>query len=395
MDVTLWLAAVLWIATAVWVGRIAVVWGVDRRGRWSLAPGDAPSPIADAPLVSVLIPARDEEESIGPCLATVRSQDHRRLEIVVIDDGSRDATVEVARRAAEGDERVTIVSAPAPPPGWMGKSAALWTAQARVGGEWLLFLDADVRLHPRALSVALHAARRDQADMISWLGRLRMESFWERTIMPVMADLIARWAPVWRVNLSRSGACLANGQFILFRREAYDAIGGHGAVRGEVAEDVALCRRVKRGSAAGRSLRYHLYRAERLMEVRMYRSLRSIWLGFAKNAYAGLVSPARTVGAVVVIAVLDVLPWGVAATGWMGAGAAWPPAVAAVAATLVHRAATSRGGFAMTPYALLHPLGALVAAGILVDSTLRGLGWREPAAWKGRPVGGLEGDRRI
>jgi chlorobactene glucosyltransferase len=313
------LAVVLWVVAAIWAVRIAIALLLDRRGRWSLSPEDAPPLDPAGPLVSVLIPARDEEATIGACLAAVLAQDHRRIEVVVADDQSRDATAEVARRAGGGDERVMILRAAHPEAGWMGKSAALWAAQAHARGEWLLFLDADARLHPRAVSVALAAAKKEGAAMVSWLGRLELESFWERTVLPVMADLIARWAPVWSVNLPGTRVYLANGQFILIRREVYDALGGHRAVRGEVAEDVALCRLVKergRDPDAADPPRYRLYRAKGLMTVRMYRSLRSIWLGFAKNAYAALgASAPRVAGAVVVVVVLDVLPWVVGPAG--------------------------------------------------------------------------------
>jgi chlorobactene glucosyltransferase len=383
------LAAVLWLAAAAWVARILITLLVDR-GRWSLRPEDAPPPDPGGPLVSVLIPARDEEAAIGACVAGVLAQDYPNFEVIVADDHSRDATAEAARRAAAGDPRVTIFTVPPPAPGWMGKNAALWAAQPRAQGAWLLFLDADVRLHPRAVSVALAVAQRDHASMTSWLGQLELASFWERAVLPVMADLIARWGPVWRVNLRRTRACLANGQFILIRRELYDAIGGHRAVRAEVAEDVALCRLVKergRDATLDDAPRYRLYRAGRLMTLRMYRSLGAIWLGFAKNTYAALgARPGRAAGAALVVVMLDVLPWAVALTG-PAAGPAWPPALAAVIATLAYRLGFARNASAPAPYTLLHPLGAIVSIGILLDSALRGIGVRRPAAWKGRPGG--------
>lgn len=385
------LAIALWLAAAAWIARIFITLLVDR-GRWSLDPDAAPAPDPGAPLVSVLIPARDEEATIAACVASVLAQDHPHIEVLLADDHSRDGTVAAARAAAAGDPRVTIFTVPPPEPGWMGKNAALWTAQARAQGAWLLFLDADVRLHPRAVTAALGAAQRDHAAMMSWLGRLELASFWERVVLPVMSDLIARWAPVWRVNLRRTGACLANGQFILIRRELYDAVGGHRAVRAEVAEDVALCRLVKkrgRDTALADPPRYQLYRAGPLMTLRMYRSLGEIWLGFAKNTYAALgTSPLRAAGAAFVVVLLDVAPWGAALAG-PAAGPAWPPALAAVVATLVYRLGVARHAGASPAYALLHPLGAIVSVGILLDSALRGLGLRRPAAWKGRP-GGME-----
>ncbi len=383
------LAVLLWLAAATWVGRIIVALVLDR-GRWSLGPRDAPSPGPDPPLVSILIPARDEELTIGACLASVLAQDYPRLEVVVADDQSRDRTAEVARRAAGEDPRVTILSVAPPEPGWMGKSAALWTARKRARGEWLLFLDADVVIHPRAVSAAVGAARRDGADMQSWLGGLETGSFWERVVLPVMSDLILRWAPVWRVNRG-VGPPLANGQFLFLRAGLYDAVGGHRAVRGDVTEDVALCRLVRtrrRDSAAGDAPRYRLYRAPRLMTVRMYRSLRSVWLGFAKNSFHALGSSVpRVAGAMMLVGWLDILPWVVVLSGPF-ADAAWRPAALAVGATILHRAAGSRSW--PRPAVLLHPLGALVCIGILADSALRGAGWRAPAPWKGRPSTAFE-----
>ena len=273
-----------------------------------------------------------------------------------------------------------------PPAGWKGKQAAVWKAQKEASGQWLLFVDADVRLHPRALTVALGEAQRREAVMVSWLGQLDTRSFWEHVLMPFIGDLIVLFTkPKW-VNDPTRDDCLANGQFILIRRDAYDAVGGHEAVKDSVIDDVSLARAVKFHEPVG--LPYVLLTSTGLMQVRMYEDLRGIWDGWTKNFFAAGKS---SVPAMLFLAGYllwtSVLPWvalpAALATGAHGT-AAW--AGGAIFATLVYRGAMLR----VMPHpawaALLHPLAAFVTAGIVLDSMLRGTGLRKPVKWKGRDV---------
>ncbi|MEE2829339.1 MAG: glycosyltransferase family 2 protein [Myxococcota bacterium] len=380
-------ALLLYLIAGYWTLRIAVSHFRVLQDHWIVSTSsysDTPAPSAE---VSACVPARNEEAVIGSCVQSIRGQDHGGLrQLVLVDDCSSDKTSEQARKAARGDPRLQILVGAGPPDGWMGKSAACWRAQQEAQGEWLLFVDADVELHPRALSVALAAARQYGSDMVSWFGQLRTETFWEHVLMPFIGDFILLASPLKRVNDPLRDDCIANGQFILIRRSAYDAVDGHRAIRSSVIDDVSLSRSVKHDPS--QELRYTLLHSLGLMKVRMYESFSEIWRGFAKNFFAAAQQKAGLLfGAVCFILITSVLPWLALPLLWLSGDSAGAAAAGlAVAATLSLRLYTLR--FSPVPgwTLLFHPIAAVVTCGIMIDSTLRGLGLLGPVAWKGRPV---------
>jgi glycosyltransferase involved in cell wall biosynthesis len=393
----IWTLGLLLLA-AYWMLRIAVQAARIRADRWPARPELYAEPLTEPPSVSICVPARDEATVIGTCVHALLRQDYPNLrEVLVVDDRSSDGTAEAARIAASGDPRLRVLSGDGPPPGWKGKQAALWRAQQEARGDWLLFVDADVVLHPRALAVAVAAARRHGAQMLSWLGQLETRTFWEHVLMPFIGDLIALSAPLSRVNDPARDDCLANGQFILVSRAAYDLVGGHAAVsvRDSVVDDVSLARAAKffNNDKDLQPIRYVLLHSAGLMRVRMYDSLVAIWNGFAKNFYAAAKRRAGWLAILVFYLFLtSILPWlaflrfagpaGEPGTDRVAAAAA----LAAVAATVAYRWSTRRYNPQPLWSALLHPLAALLTAGIVTDSVLRGLGLRKAVLWKGREV---------
>ena len=372
---------------------VALYWGIRilavhyraGRGWWAATPDKYPEAPAAPPAVSICVPARNEASGIAACVRSLLGQDWPNIrELIVVDDRSDDGTAGHAIAAADGDPRLRVITGDGPPDGWMGKSAACWRAQQAAGGEWLLFVDADVVLHPRALSVAMGAARHHGAQMVSWLGQLVSGSFWERVVMPFIADLIAVFSPLASVNDPGRDDCLANGQFILISRQAYDDVGGHETICASVIDDVSLGREVKHNSLH----RYVLLQSLGLMRTRMYDSLGAIWRGFAKNFYAASKQQAGLLIVVVLYLLLtSVLPWIV--FPWAlaeGNGDLAAAAALGIAATLGYRMYTVRWNPTVSWALLLHPLAALVTAGIILDSVIRGKGWRKPVSWKGRPA---------
>lgn len=238
---------------------------------------------AGVPAVTAIIPARNEEAALGACLDSVRAQNYPNLAILVVDDRSTDATAAVAARAAAADPRVRLVSIHELPGGWTGKTHALHVAAGDAPGEWLWFLDADTRHHPEVLSVCLEYARRNRAGLVSLLPEMRCESFWERVVQPLMGIVLMRSFPLFRVNDDRAPLAFANGQFILVRRDAYDAAGGHAAVRDRFVEDIHLARRVK---GAGVPIRVAI--TTDLSATRMYASLPAIVNGWSRILYDAL-----------------------------------------------------------------------------------------------------------
>ena len=375
------------IAAGYWAIRIPVAVLRARGNAWYVTPEDAPPTLEDPPTISVCIPARNEEAVIADVIGDVLRQDYPAItEVIVVDDASEDDTAGAIARGANGDERVRVLRGSGPPEGWKGKQAAVWRAQGEATGEWLLFVDADVRLIPGAVRVAMHQARSRDAVMLSWLGQLTTKTFWEHVLMPFIGDLILLFTkPKW-VNDSSRDDCLANGQFILIRRDAYDAVGGHEAVKDSVIDDVSLARTVKFHEPVG-SLKYVLLLSQGLMSVRMYEDLAGIQAGFGKNFFA---AAKGNVAAMFFLCVyllwMGVLPWvALPVLVWMGHTAAMSAGLAVVL-TLVFRLAMRR--FIPHPLwtVLLHPVSALMTAGIVADSTIRGLGWRAPTQWKGRDV---------
>jgi chlorobactene glucosyltransferase len=238
----------------------------------------------DAPLVSVIVPARNEARNIERCVRSLLASRYGPLEVIVVDDHSEDDTRAIVERIAAEDPRLRVISAPPLAPGWFGKQWACATGANAAGGELLLFTDADTRHAPDLLPRAVNAMRADRAELLSIAGHQEMHSFWERVVQPQMFALLAlRYGGTEHVSHARRAAdVIANGQFILVRRDAYDAVGGHERVREQVAEDMALAQTFFR---EGRRLLLLL--AIEQFSTHMYASLAEIIRGWRKNIYAG------------------------------------------------------------------------------------------------------------
>jgi len=343
-------------------------------------------PPAEQPRVSVLIPARDEQRVIQRCLESVLAQDLPPCEVVVVDDRSTDATGDLVEAAARRDERVRRIEGQQLPDGWKGKNWALHQAAEEARGDWLLFIDADVQLAPQALRQAVGVARSESADMVSWFAQLEMKTFWERSLMPFIADFIVLFSPLHKVNDPQQDDCIANGQFILIRRGTYRDVGGHAAVRDSIVDDVSLARAVKFG---GHTMR--MVFALGLMQTRMYASFGEIWDGWSKNFYAAMQQrpglAAAAVGYLLFTSLLPCLLLPVAVVSAAGGTVGWMEGLsfAAAAGIVAYRTVTRWVDPDTYPWfhVLLHPLQATVLGGIIVDSVLQSLGWRA-TRWKGR-----------
>ncbi len=226
------------------------------------------------PIVSVIIPARNEESCLETCLKSLVSQEGIPFEIIVVDDGSTDGT----RRIADSFAAVRGMAAPPLPEGWCGKSNALAFGARHARGDWFLFTDADTFHKPGSLARAVSEAERHGSDLLSYSPQQVVKSFWERAIMPVVfAELAATFKPK-EVSDPRSPVAAANGQYLLIRRHAYELIGGHSSVAFTLLEDVDLARSIK--EAGGRlAFRY----GGEAVKTRMYRSFRQLREGWTKN----------------------------------------------------------------------------------------------------------------
>jgi chlorobactene glucosyltransferase len=347
----------------------------------------APPAAGAAPLVTAIVPARNEAANIGICVASLLNSTYPNLEVVVIDDGSSDGTGDIVRILAEhAGGRLRLIDGEPLPAGWVGKTWACWQGYRVARGELLLFTDADTRHEDALLGHAVGAAETRGADLVSVLPRQLMGSVWERLVLPqIFAILGMRYFALERISRTRNPRhVIANGQFILIRRDAYEAIGGHAAVRSDIVEDQRLAQLMVE---TGR--RIFVAHAQELMETRMYRSLGGIVEGWSKNLARGSRRAAP--------------PWIAPLVPWLIAvfiAGAWllPPVV--LAATVFNRFGSPAFNWSlgatllsliywMTTYASMrvparyapgYPLGAALAVALFVRSALRG----ERTDWKGR-----------
>lgn len=240
-----------------------------------------PAP-AHFPRVSVLIPARNEQEVIGECVRSLLSQDYPDFEVLVLDDGSTDGTAAVLAELACQDSRLRVLSGRPLPPTWLGKQWACQQMAEQATGELLLFTDADTVHQPQALRAGVSALLAERADLMSAFVRQRLLTWGERLTVPTIFWCFFSFLPLALAHrLGAPALSLTNGQWILMRKSAYEAVGGHAAVRGSLVDDIALGRLVK---AAG--LRWRVVDASQRVSCRMYVSFCAAVEGFTKNLFA-------------------------------------------------------------------------------------------------------------
>jgi chlorobactene glucosyltransferase len=339
------------------------------------------------PLVTVVVPARNEALNIQTCVSSLAASDYPDFEIVVVDDRSEDGTGELARGVDPGGaRRLTIVDGEDLPEGWLGKPWACWQGAQEAEGDLILFTDADTVHRSDLLARAVRAQEEDGADLLSLTGRQLMETFWERLVQPqVFLTMTLRFYDIeGAVRRGRWRSVVANGQFMLFRGAAYRTMGGHEAVKDEVVEDMALAQLAVR---SGHHLSVRM--AESTFSTRMYRSLPALVEGWSKNIVMGglqtmppAVRPMVAPVSVVVGAGMWLAPptalllalLGMGGTGllvWSGS------AVALSVALWMIFTSRMRAPFW---YGLLYPLGAVVGMYIFIRSWIRG----RKVVWKGR-----------
>ena len=255
----------------------------------------APPPADAAPLISILVPARNEALNIGTCARSLLAQDYPNFELLVLDDHSTDGTGEILRETG-GPLRV-LTGAPLPA-GWTGKGWACHQLAAQARGEFLFFTDADTAHAPGTVSAAVAYARRNRADLVSAWPALLTVTWGERLIIPMIVLLGLVMYPHWLLRFLQNHPHLAarvpavarrilgaaNGQFMFFTRAAYDRIGGHAAAHDHLVEDVALGRAVT--ARMGEGMRLFNCDSLQFSTVRMYRSFVETWEGFTKNLRA-------------------------------------------------------------------------------------------------------------
>jgi cellulose synthase/poly-beta-1,6-N-acetylglucosamine synthase-like glycosyltransferase len=258
---------------------------------------------------TVVVPAYNEADNISDCVQAILASEAPcpGWSLLVVDDDSSDATAALALAAAAGNPRFALLAAGARPAGerWVGKNWACHRASQELDSDWVAFIDADVRVEPGALRAALADAQCHGADLLTLAPRLRCGCLAEWLVQPIIASLLGLGFPIARANNPADPLAFAAGPFLLFRSQAYRAIGGHAAVAGEVVEDLALARAIK---GQGFQLRYLL--GLEWLTLRMYRDFASLWEGWTKNWLLGLDRDVvKALGAGALVVQLYAVPW--------------------------------------------------------------------------------------
>jgi chlorobactene glucosyltransferase len=356
-----------------------------------------------APLVSILIPVRNEEHRVlRECVRSILAQDYGSFEVIAVNDRSTDASGSILKEMADRDARLRVIEGTERPAGWLGKPHAMQQALLVARGQWVLATDADMIFDRASLSTAMARVDIEKADALTLIPQLESYSFWERVVIPSWAWVLLMVFLLYRVNSPRSSRALGFGGFFLVRRSALDVVGGYEALKDEVAEDFRLAEMLKRSGA-----RLRVEFAPQLVRTRMYTNFREMWECHAKNWFAGANNS---------------LPLAIASVFWVYLIGVVPPLVALAGAVAVATGADSaelwrwllpallawllqvlglvpfnrRFGVPLS-YALLTPLGLALLYAILLDS-----GWRitfgKGVTWKGRSVyeraGGIRPPRR-
>ncbi len=373
-------------AAPYWAGPVGMVLGGKPRPsitEWEPLPEDR------SPLVSVIVPARNEAANIARCVSSILSSSYPRFEVIVVDDRSTDATGDIARGIAPNDPRLKVIAGAELPAGWFGKTWACWQGYEAAKGELLLFTDADTWHGPMLLPRAVAMMTDKRADLVSLLQRQEMKSFWERMVQPLFFGagglMLALRGGIPAASRNRNpNWAIANGQFILVTRGSYEAAGGHRKIAGTVVEDLMLAREYVK---AGRQL-FLAYAVED-MSTRMYDSLGAILEGWSKNLFMALVethghgwkayawAPVFFLMPLAVLLPPAVLALGLAlgSSGLIGFGVAGYAALVGAIGLILR--------FVEEPplYAVLHPLGAAMQTFIFLRAMWRGPGRIE---WRGR-----------
>jgi len=377
------------LSTAFFIGGIIIIYWLHNQYHLDIVVNPSSPPI-HAPLISVCIPARNEERNIRTCVEAMLAQDYPNLEVIVLDDRSSDSTPLILADIASRDSRLHLIGGSDLPKGWVGKPFALFQASAHARGEWLCFVDADTFATPETLSSCYVKAIETNADLFTIMTFQVLGSFWEKVVMPIVMTALSIGFSPRRVNNPSRRDAIANGQFILIKCSTFNAIGGYESVKDQIVEDKAMAEKVKWNG-------YRLIVADgmRIMRTRMYTSLPEMWEGWTKNIYLGLSDQPSMLmlgafgGLLALIAAFFLPIWPLTGILWVLRGGGRLGGLVIIKAILlwsilIHERAKIARKMEISPwYAFTLPLGAAVFAAMMLASTWKVISGRG-VTWKGR-----------
>jgi len=346
------------------------------------------------PTVSIIVPARNEENNIARCIRSLLEQDYSQFEVVAVDDGSTDATGhlldELAQTHPQGNRLWVLRLRDDLPAGWAGKPHALYRGVQEAQGAWLLFTDADTWHAPNALRSSVTQAVQEGMDLFTVGTEQELPSFWERVLMPMAYLGISMQYPPRLVNDPKSKVAVANGQYLLIRKAVYDIVGGYARpdLRGTLLDDRDLAHVVK-----SNGFKLHFVDGQDLVHVHMYSNLRDTWRGWRKNAYLGSRGGLAFVllelfGLPMITIVPFLLPLLARLTrtrngGGIRSAEATTATVIELVPLLAYRLWLNTMLRVPWYYAFTHPLAGVIFEGILGESTWRIL-THQGVDWRGR-----------
>jgi glycosyltransferase involved in cell wall biosynthesis len=238
----------------------------------------------DHPLVSIVVPARNEQRHIRAALQSLLQLSYPKLEFLLVNDRSQDATGQILHQIALTDSRVRVIDIEALPSGWIGKNHALFEASAQAAGDWLLFTDADVSMQSDTLQQALHYCQQRQLDHLAAMPAMPLlKAIWLQIFVLAFVTLFCSYFKPWLARNRRSSQHLGIGAFNLVRREVYQALGGHQTIRMRPDDDIMLGKLIKKNG-----FRQDVVNGVGVISVPWYDSLAEAFVGLEKNAFAGV-----------------------------------------------------------------------------------------------------------
>jgi len=331
------------------------------------------------PLISVLVPARNEENNILGCIESLLQSDYPRMEIVVLDDNSTDKTFERAEKLSSTEKRLRVIKGKKLPEGWTGKNWSCHQLSEVARGEWLLFTDADTRHTSRSISVALASALDTESGFLTCIPGLVAKTWSEKLFMPIIHFSFLVLIPFKLLNISKDSRLpLGIGPFILIKNECYSKCGGHESIKGKIVDDMALANKVKQDKG-----KISVIDGTDIVSLRFYTSFKSLWKGFSKNCYGALGgSPYRLFGVFLGCYFLFIYPY-LSLWGAIQANQSIPIPFLQVLTISLTRVIIAMRFKASLTYALLHPLSIIFVLSILFNSFRLSL-FKKSCEWKER-----------
>ncbi|MBT2569904.1 glycosyltransferase family 2 protein [Planococcus sp. ISL-110] len=329
------------------------------------------------PLVSVLVPMRNEERHVEILIKSLKNSSYGPVEFIMLNDQSTDGTQGELERTIAEDARFTILQGKQLPEGWVGKVHACHQLQQAASGDYLLFVDADVRFRPKAIEQSLALMQRKGAQLLTGFPAFDVAPFLSKLLVPMLHFVILFHLPLALANYTKfKAATAANGMWMMFERDSYHKIGGHAAVHNSLVEDVHIAREVK-----GHGFKVVLANITMSVKCRMYDTNNEVWEGFLKNSYAGIGrSPVIAAVLILFYSIFYILPPFLALYGLFSGFYWW---ILPYALTVAQRWYVDMVTNQRWYLSFLIPLQAAAMLAVLVESMRKSLK-KQPYSWKGR-----------